>query len=114
MNVLGFLHQGFCWYLGAAGSTCDETCSNLGSTNEALAAGNVIQEEDCTVIEHFNTDQGLGLSGRAGTAVWSFGYYYTGTTKYYCSKFGSIGFGTRIGEDNSSGTRALVCACSGN
>ena len=95
-------------------STCDETCSNSGSTNEALAAGNVIQEGDCTIIEHFNTYQGLGLSGSGGTGAWTFGYYYTTGTTKYCSKFGSSEIGTRIGEDNSSGTRHLVCACSGN
>ena len=111
---IGFQHRGFCWYLGDPGSTCDATCSRFGFTNEALAAANVIQQDDCTIIEHFNTVQGLGISGDGATAAWGFGYMYTNGKVRYCTNFSSISIGTRIGEANSSPIRRLVCACEGS
>ena len=116
-NYKGFQYQGFCWYLGDAGDTCDVTCTNHGATNEAEAAGNIITDDDCTVILHFNSTQDLGLASYRGTSYTSFGYYYTDdVSDYFCTEStGSFGgIGSRSGETNPRNTRRLVCACTGN
>ena len=115
---LGYFHLDFCWHVGLTGATCDETCSNVNSANEALGAANVFQEGDCTILDHFNANQGFGLSGSGsgggGTGAMTFGYFYTTGSTRYCTKYGTSEIGTKIGEDNNSNTRRLVCACSGN
>ena len=112
---LGFTYQGFCWYLGDADASCDDTCASNGAANEAVSASNVIQDDDCTLIDHYNSALGLGLANKGSTPFWSFGYYYadTGANKY-CSKMsGTVNAGVRIGEENGSSTRRLVCPCTG-
>ena len=70
---LGFAYQGFCWYLGDAAASCDDTCASYGEANEEISASNVIQDDDCTLIDHFDSDLGLGLGTKGGTSFWSFG-----------------------------------------
>ena len=108
------MYQGFCWHLGAAGDTCDETCANFNAANEALGASNVISSGDCSIMEHFNNDLGLQLSGNMGASTWGFGYMFTFSTTRFCSAYSSTKIGANVGEQNTNIDRRLVCACTGN
>ena len=116
---LGYQYSGFNWFLSDAGATCDTTCAGKGLQNQASAASSTIPSSDCNMINHFRTSLGLtNIVSQAATGYYTFGYYYTSSTYFYCSNYGSHTFGTRIGETNGATnydrTRRIVCACGGN
>ena len=89
-----------------------------------MAASKVIQERDCTMIDHFGRKYGLGLISRDNNwNSWTFGYTFTKKDfekNKHCARYGPNIVGTRIGEENPPfgnifpGAVRIVCACSGN
>jgi len=106
----GFEYQGFLWYLGKEGASCDSTCKDLGMNNLAEAAAGVIEEDDCTLMNNF-LDQGEMTKGE-WTNCFTYGYFYTWSDLYYCVHYGDSNFcGVKPGYDNDDEGRRLICPC---
>ena len=107
-----FKYQGFVWYLGGSGDSCDKTCQNKGLINGATAAAKMINEGDCSVVNNF-LDQGkTKLTSSTNTSYWTFGYFYDSYSKYVCTRYGPfVSAGTGPGQTNADSDRRVVCPC---
>ena len=111
IQTSGFKYKGFDWYLAEAGASCDSTCRELGLSNDATEAGNIVQVGDCTIIEHFIP---IRNGGGGTTLCWSFGHKKANSDSYYCTTYGSTTCGTQENSPDNvvSQTNQLTCACS--
>ena len=48
-----FHYEGFNWYLGDKGKSCDKTCKDVDMMNVAGTASKVIKVDDCTIMKYF-------------------------------------------------------------
>lgn len=113
---------GFCWYLGEAAATCDETCADTGMSNAALAAANAFPDScsaagpDGLTTHFFNNGNPAGWTGAGGsTSARSFGYGYANVGTFYgkcASSASEVGaWPGEVNEGTLSEERQLVCAC---
>ena len=80
--------------------------------NLAEVAHGRVEEDDCTLMNHF-LDQGeTELTIKSPTACMTFGYFYTSTNAYYCTHYGHVtGCGVKPGYDNNNEGRRVICPC---
>ncbi|MBU1245283.1 hypothetical protein KKD52_18320, partial [Myxococcota bacterium] len=114
-----FQQYGFCWYLGAAGQSCDQVCAALRGTNLANAAasawpdhcGGAGSDDISYWYYHNGNAAGWGLN-TGSTGYKTLGYGYTGNYWYgKCASGTSMNHGTFPGDPNDNSSRALVCPC---
>ena len=119
-----FNYQGFNWYLGNPGASCDDTCNNLEESSEfnidkifnvALEASKHIHAGDYTLIEHFSDSGKMELTQKNDCTVrseWSFGNFYNTDNVYHGTCYGNSSTGTLPGENNRYPDRRIICPCS--
>ena len=80
--------------------------------NLAEAADGAIEEDDCSLINHF-LDQGeRELTTKGNTPYFTFGYFYTDSYLYFCAHNGSTIIGVKPGKILlSNSDRRLICPC---
>ena len=107
-----FHYEGFSWYLGDKGNSCDKTCQDVDMMNVAVTASKVIKVEDCTIMKYFLKYGKTSLTERSATNSWTFGYYYDSYSKYVCTSYGPfVNTGVGPKKDNLDSDRRLVCPC---
>lgn len=81
--------------------------------NAATQASANIPSDDCALINKFLHLGSTKLTKKKETHSWTFGYFHTNDSSYYCSKYGSFNAGTRSGEsmDLLGSTGRVVCPC---
>jgi hypothetical protein len=132
IQVMGVPLNGFCWYLGQGGATCDAVCADAGGVNQANDAVKTLPD-DCSggmdgqpSTWFFNNGNACGWTMPYGTPTGyrTLGHGYNNMDNAgrktgfmgRCDQGGLAGAGTFPGDANdSTGTgnsRCDVCACS--
>jgi hypothetical protein len=110
---------GFCWYLAAAGATCDAACASITGSNLAVQAQNAwpdacdsAQPGDISTWFYNNGNPGSWAATTGTTGYHTLGYGYTGSNYYgKCASGTATGHGTFPGDTNDNPSRSVVCPC---
>lgn len=95
----GYSSGGKCWYLGAAGQTCNTVCTGHGS----CVAGNSFDDASCTVLTHLGADCSNGCN--IGSNFYN--PHWDGATPGQCAYSGTL---TERCTASVAGVQRL-CAC---
>jgi hypothetical protein len=114
-----YKYVGLCFYLSAAGKTCDAVCAELGGTNKASTAEPLITN-DCNgggtnqpatyFYQNGNKGTWTGPTG-AATGYHTLGHGYSNSTYYGKCSGATTGTGTFPGDPSDRADRNIVCAC---
>ena len=85
------------------------------SAGDELFAHGALEDEDCSLINHF-LDQGeRKLTRKGDTGYFTFGYFYTDHYLYFCATKGDFEIGVKPGNPvplgSNNPTRRLICPC---
>jgi cysteine-rich repeat protein len=121
LETIGGPHRqyGYCWYLGAAGLTCDQVCAGLGGSNLASSAATSFPDScsgptpDDISTWFYENGNPAGWSSIGATGYKTLGFGYVGFAYYgKCASGTTLGHGTFPGDPNNNLLRTLVCPCS--
>lgn len=107
----GYLHAGYCWYMGANNQSCDQVCSShggcdVGGIRNYTGSGSSSRVANCkTLLDHFGIGSGTVGDGYGNAS----GCYYNGGASAPKRR---IGEDTTTCADKNSAYRRL-CSCDG-
>ena len=80
MYETGYQYEGFEWYSGKPGATCDITCKIVGMSNAEAQVGRNVLDRVCNLVNHFiRIEDGANwrtwTSNHWGHSVWTYGHF---------------------------------------